>query len=79
MVDRFVAMIDDSGGSRHERRRGQRQSRLTVVAMAAAVDCGQWLVGGNNDGGNIGGEEEGGRVVGVNNRVNVLVGYGERE
>jgi hypothetical protein len=68
--------------------------------MAAAVDCGQWLVGGNNNGGDIGGEEEGGRVVGVwrckesikegggegrehaseiNNRVNVLVGCGERE
>ncbi len=47
IVDRLVAVIDDSGGSRHERRRGQRQSRLTVVAMAAAVDCGQWLVGSN--------------------------------
>jgi hypothetical protein len=71
-----------------------------VVAMAAAFDCGQWLVGGNNDGGDIGREEEGGCVVGVwrrkesieegggegrkcdlerNNRVNVLVGCGERE
>ncbi len=71
-----------------------------MVAMAAAVDCRQLLAGGNNDGGNIGREEEGGRVVGVwhckesieegggegrehaleiNNRVNVLVGCGERE
>jgi hypothetical protein len=47
--------------------------------MAVAVDCRQWLVGGNKNGGNIGGEEEGGHVVGINNRVNVLVGCGERK